>query len=181
MLGFKSFGSASATLGGIEVANMIRKGQLTPGLCPFPQFAAVAAWLREIVALHPAVSEVWGRSRRVKRLDCVTRAGHQLIKVNDRASHRFGPGRDQEGDPAITALWPRFAEQADKERWRAARLLSALVEHELAERDGRRVERHIPQARLLHGKILDTFDFIAVPTLFKAHINSIISGQGNRV
>ena len=43
MLGFKSFVSASATLEGIEVASMIRKGQLTPGLCPFAQFAALAA------------------------------------------------------------------------------------------------------------------------------------------
>lgn len=42
MLGFKSFVSASATLEGIEVANMIRKGQMTPGLCPFVQFAALA-------------------------------------------------------------------------------------------------------------------------------------------
>jgi DNA replication protein DnaC len=75
--------------------------------------------------------------------------------------------------PAIKALWPRFAEQADKEGWRAARLLSALVEHELAERDRRRVERHIVQARLLPGKTLDTFDFTAVPMLSKAHINAI--------
>jgi putative transposase len=36
-------GSASATLEGIEVANMIRKGQMTPGLCPFAQFASLAA------------------------------------------------------------------------------------------------------------------------------------------
>jgi putative transposase len=43
MPGFKSFASASATLEGIEVTNMIRKGQLTPGLCPFAQFAALAA------------------------------------------------------------------------------------------------------------------------------------------
>ena len=43
MLGFKSLASASATLDGIEVANMIRKGQLTPGLCPFAQFAVLAA------------------------------------------------------------------------------------------------------------------------------------------
>jgi putative transposase len=43
MLGFKFFGSASATLNGIEVTNMIRKGQLTPGLCPFAQFSALAA------------------------------------------------------------------------------------------------------------------------------------------
>lgn len=43
MLGFKSFVSASATLEGIEVANMIRKGQMTPRLCPFAQFASLAA------------------------------------------------------------------------------------------------------------------------------------------
>jgi putative transposase len=43
MLGFKSFASASATLEGIEVANMIRKGQITSGLCPFAQFAELAA------------------------------------------------------------------------------------------------------------------------------------------
>nr|WP_092780642.1 IS6 family transposase [Jannaschia pohangensis] len=43
ILGFKSFSSASATLEGIEVADMIRKGQLMAGLCPFAQFAALAA------------------------------------------------------------------------------------------------------------------------------------------
>jgi hypothetical protein len=36
--------------------------------------------------------------------------------------------------PTIKALWPRLAEQADKEGWPAARMLSALAEHELAER-----------------------------------------------
>ncbi|MCL6286256.1 IS6 family transposase, partial [Ruegeria sp. 2012CJ41-6] len=30
-------------LAGIEVANMIRKDQFTPGLCPFLQFAELAA------------------------------------------------------------------------------------------------------------------------------------------
>ena len=43
MLGFKSFLAASATLEGIEVASSIRKGQLTPGLCPFAQYASLAA------------------------------------------------------------------------------------------------------------------------------------------
>lgn len=43
MLGFKSFISASATLAGIEVANMIRKCQITPGLCPLAQSAPLAA------------------------------------------------------------------------------------------------------------------------------------------
>ena len=43
MLGFKSFASAASTLAGIELANMIRKGQFTPGVCPFRQFADLAA------------------------------------------------------------------------------------------------------------------------------------------
>ncbi len=43
ILGFKSFASASATLAGIEVSHMIRKGQFTPGICPFRQFAELAA------------------------------------------------------------------------------------------------------------------------------------------
>jgi putative transposase len=43
MLGFKSFISASATLERIEIANTIRKGQLSPGLCQFAQFASLAA------------------------------------------------------------------------------------------------------------------------------------------
>ena len=42
MLGFKRFASAAATLAGIEVAHMIRKGQLGPLKCGFRQFAELA-------------------------------------------------------------------------------------------------------------------------------------------
>jgi len=44
MLGFKSFRSAAATLAGIELMHMIRKGQLrTAGkLCPAQQFYSLA-------------------------------------------------------------------------------------------------------------------------------------------
>ena len=80
--------------------------------------------------------------------------------------------------PAIKALWPRFAAQADKEGWSAARLLSALVEHEIAERDRRRIERHLAQARLLPGKTLQDFDFTAVPMISKAHVDAITAGDG---
>ena len=44
-----------------------------------------------------------------------------------------------------------------KEGWPAARFLTALAEHELAERDRRRIERHLAEAHLLPGKTLDTF------------------------
>ena len=43
MLGFKSFEAAASTLAGIEVANMIRKGQFRGEVCPFQQFAKFAA------------------------------------------------------------------------------------------------------------------------------------------
>ena len=44
MLGFKAFHSAAATLAGIEMAHMIRKGQIGPiGTSAFKQFAALAA------------------------------------------------------------------------------------------------------------------------------------------
>lgn len=42
MLGFKSFDSAASALAGIELVNMIRKGQFAPGLRPFQQFVQLA-------------------------------------------------------------------------------------------------------------------------------------------
>ena len=57
--------------------------------------------------------------------------------------------------PAIKQGWAAFAERADKEGWPAARFLASLAEHEIAERDRRRIERHLVEARLLPGKTLD--------------------------
>lgn len=65
--------------------------------------------------------------------------------------------------PAIKHLWYAFTERADKEGWPAARLLSALAEHEIAERGQRRIERHLAEAHLPPGKTLSGFDFDAVP------------------
>ena len=79
--------------------------------------------------------------------------------------------------PASKVIWPQFAEQADKEGWPAARFLAALAEHELAERDRRRIERHLAEARLLPGKTLDTFDFDAVPMISKAQVMAITAGD----
>lgn len=79
--------------------------------------------------------------------------------------------------PAIKLMWPQFAEQADKEGWPAARFLAAITEHELAERDRRRIERHLAEARLLPGKTLDTFAFEAVPMISKAQVMAITAGD----
>jgi DNA replication protein DnaC len=79
--------------------------------------------------------------------------------------------------PTIKTVWPSFAEKADMEGWPAARFLSAISEHELAERDRRRIERHLAEARLPPGKTLDTFDFEAVPSVSKAQVMAIAAGD----
>jgi DNA replication protein DnaC len=79
--------------------------------------------------------------------------------------------------PTIKLLWAQFAEQADKEGWSAARFLTSIAEHELAERDRCRIERYLAEARLLPGKTLDTFAFEAVPMISKAQITAIAAGD----
>jgi len=75
--------------------------------------------------------------------------------------------------PTIAAMWQDFTERADREGWPAARLLATLTELELAERDQRRIQRHLLEARLPPGKTLDRFDFTAVPMLSRAHVTAL--------
>ena len=52
--------------------------------------------------------------------------------------------------PSFHRHWPALAERADKEGWPAARFLAALAEIEIAERETRRIRRHlhrVPPAR----------------------------------
>jgi DNA replication protein DnaC len=80
--------------------------------------------------------------------------------------------------PAIKQVWPEFAARADHEGWPAARLLAMLAEHEIAERDRRRIERHLAEARLPPAKTLDSFAFEAVPMISKAQVVALCSGDG---
>ncbi len=80
--------------------------------------------------------------------------------------------------PAIKRDWPGFAARADKEGWPAARLLAVLAEHEVAERDRRRIERHLIEARLPPGKTIDGFAFEAVPMISKAQVMALCAGDG---
>lgn len=70
--------------------------------------------------------------------------------------------------PTIKLVWADFPERADKEGWSAVRFLAAVAEHELAERDRRRIEGHLTEARLPPSKSLDGFDYGAVPMISKA-------------
>ena len=79
--------------------------------------------------------------------------------------------------PAIKTLWPQFAETADTDGWPAARFLAAIAEHELAERDRRRIERHLAEGKLLPGKTLESFAFEAVPMISKAQVMAMVAGR----
>src|SRR3989337_1542453 len=79
--------------------------------------------------------------------------------------------------PAIKAIWPRLAEQSDKEGWPAARFLAAIGEQEMVDRGRRRMERHLTEARLPAGKTLATFDFDSVPMVSKAQVMALASGD----
>jgi DNA replication protein DnaC len=54
----------------------------------------------------------------------------------------------------------------------------SLAEHEVAERDRRRIERHLAEAKLLPEKTLDNFDFVAVPMISKAQVSALCAGDG---
>ena len=79
--------------------------------------------------------------------------------------------------PTIGRLWSDFAERSDKESWQASRLLGALLEHELAERSKRRIERHRAESHLDPTKTLATFDFGVVPMVSKAHVMVLATGD----
>jgi len=80
--------------------------------------------------------------------------------------------------PTIARAWPDLAQTADREGWPAARFLAALLEHELADRARRRIERHLAEARLPPGKTLDAFDFATVPMVSRAHVMALAANDG---
>jgi DNA replication protein DnaC len=79
--------------------------------------------------------------------------------------------------PSFQRHWQELAERADTEGWQAARFLAALAELELAERDTRRIQRHLAEARLPTGKTLATFEFAVLPTIPKARITALAAGD----
>ena len=83
--------------------------------------------------------------------------------------------------PTIARLWPALTETADRESWPAAKTLTSLMEHEIAERARRRTARHLLEARLPAGKTLDCFDFTAVASISKARVTALAAGERNAI
>jgi DNA replication protein DnaC len=79
--------------------------------------------------------------------------------------------------PSFQRHWQALADRADTEGWPASRFLAALAELELAERDARRIHRHLQQSQLPGGKTLGTLDFKALPGVTKARIEALAAGD----
>ena len=78
--------------------------------------------------------------------------------------------------PTIKRLASDLCAQSDTEGWPAHRLLEALLEHEINEREARRIDRHRNESGLSPGKRLSSFDFSAVPSVSKAQVMALTEG-----
>jgi len=88
--------------------------------------------------------------------------------------------------PTIRRLWPEVAEQSNREGWPAERFLGILLEHEMSEREARRLARARADSHLPPDKSLESFDFGAVPAVSKAHVMALAEadawvGQGHNL
>ena len=69
--------------------------------------------------------------------------------------------------PTMVREFPRLAEQCAKEGSTFEQFLLRLVEQEMLERERRATERRIKAARFPVSKSLETYDFLAIPSLNK--------------
>jgi len=75
--------------------------------------------------------------------------------------------------PTMKRLAADLCAQSDREGWPAHRLLEALLEHEMNEREVRRIDRHRVESDLSPDKRLSCFDFSAVPSVSKAQVTAL--------
>lgn len=79
--------------------------------------------------------------------------------------------------PTIKRLALDLCAQSDREGWPAHRLLEALLEQEMNEREVRRIDRHRVESALSPDKRLSSFDFAAVPSVSKAQVTALAEGH----
>ncbi len=78
--------------------------------------------------------------------------------------------------PTIRRLWRDLAETAASNDWSHTRFLAALCEHELQERETRRIHRRRQEAGLPAGKTLQTFDVALATGVNRARIQQLANG-----
>lgn len=75
--------------------------------------------------------------------------------------------------PTMAACCDDITERALAAGWSIPQTLATLCEHELAEREQRRLQRHTKEARLPTGKTLAAFDFSAVESSQRQQLTSL--------
>lgn len=79
--------------------------------------------------------------------------------------------------PTMKRLWEDVAEEAEKKGFSGPKYLSILCEHEMADRDRRRLGRRMAEAQLPKGKTLESFDFSEINGITKAQVQGVASGD----
>ena len=79
--------------------------------------------------------------------------------------------------PTMKRLVPEVCVQSDREGWPGHQLVETLLEHEMNEREVRRIERHRIESALSPDKRLSSFDFAAVPCVSKAQVMALAQGH----
>ncbi len=79
--------------------------------------------------------------------------------------------------PTVKRLALDLCVQSDREGWPGHRLLEALFEHEMNEREVRRIDRHRIESGLSPDKRMSGFDFAAVPSVSKAQVMALAEGH----
>lgn len=69
--------------------------------------------------------------------------------------------------------WEEVSLQAQQEKWSYAEYLTVLANRELANRQRKRIERHLKESVLPSGKTLDTFDFETSKSVNAAQITAL--------
>ena len=93
------------------------------------------------------------------------------------ADGRLGLMLSQLRLPTIKRIAGDLCAQSDREGWPGHRLLEAVLEHEVAERETRRIDRHRAESQLSPDKRLSSFDFAAVPSGSRAQVMALAEGH----
>lgn len=79
--------------------------------------------------------------------------------------------------PTMKRLWEDIAVEAEGKGWSGPKYLSNLCEHEIADRDRRRLSRYMSEAQLPKGKTLESYDFGNIAGISKTKILGLASGE----
>lgn len=79
--------------------------------------------------------------------------------------------------PTMNRLWEDAAMEAEIKGWSGPKYLSHLCEHEVADRDRRRLGRHMAESQLPRGKTLESYEFANIGGITKAKVIGLASGD----